>query len=435
MPLDRDLVALLGFALMFALMLARVPIGVAMGAAGVIGYGLLAGWGPALALLGKVPLSTVTDYKLAVIPMFVLMGSFAAAAGMSRELFRAGEAWFGHWHGGLAVGTIAACGGFAAINGSSVATAATMSKIALPEMRRAGYAPGLAAGVVAAGGTLGIMIPPSVIFVLYGIMTETDISRLFAAGIVPGLLGVVMYAATIYIVARLRPQALPRGRVHAWYERWASLRNIWDTVLLFVFVLGGIYSGWFLVDEAAAMGAFGALALGVARRRLDARTILACLVDALRVSAAIMVIVIGAYLFGYFLTITQATQKIVSFLVELPIGAYGVLALILLGYFILGAVMDELAMILLTVPIVFPVIVQLGFDPVWFGVIIVMAVTLGLICPPVGMNVFVINSIARDISLVRIYRGTAPFIVADLLRLALLAAFPALSLALPRLLG
>jgi tripartite ATP-independent transporter DctM subunit len=435
MALDRDAVALIGFALMFALMLLRVPIGVAMGAAGVIGYGWLAGWGPAFALLGKVPLSTVTDYKLAVIPMFVLMGSFAAAAGMSRELFRAGDAWFGHWRGGLAIGTVAACGGFAAINGSSVATAATMTRVALPEMRRAGYEPALAAGVVAAGGTLGIMIPPSVIFVLYGVMTETDISRLFAAGIVPGLLGVLMYAATIGLVARLRPQALPRGRVHGWHERWASLRNVWDTVVLFLFVLGGLYGGWFLVDEAAAVGAFGALALGLLRRRLDARAVVACLLEALRVSAAIMVIVIGAHLFGYFLTITQATQKIVTFMVELPVGAYGVLALILLGYFVLGAVMDELAMILLTVPIVFPVIVQLGFDPVWFGVIVVMAVTLGLVCPPVGMNVFVINSIARDIPLVRIYAGTLPFICADLLRLALLAAFPALSLTLPRLLG
>jgi len=434
MGLDRDLVAVLGFALMFVLMLVRVPIGVAMGIAGVLGYGVVAGWGPALALLGKVPLSTVTDYKLAVIPMFVLMGSFAAAAGMSRELFRAGNAWFGHWRGGLAMGAIAACGGFAAINGSSVATAATMTKVALPEMRRANYDPGLASGVIAAGGTLGIMIPPSVIFVLYGIMTETDIGRLFAAGVLPGILGMIMYAITVQIVARRDPAAMPPGRVHSWRERVASMRNIWDTVLLFMFVLGGIYGGWFLVDEAAAMGAIGALVLGVARGRLSRAEIMHCLVDSLRVSAAIMMIVIGAYLFGYFLTITQTTQKIVDFMVHLPIGAYGVLAVILLGYFVLGAIMDELAMILLTVPIVFPVIMQLGFDPVWFGVIIVMAVTLGLICPPVGMNVFVINSIARDISLVKIYRGTMPFIVADLIRLTILSAFPIVSLVLPRLL-
>ncbi|HSD53698.1 MAG TPA: TRAP transporter large permease [Burkholderiales bacterium] len=435
MSVDKDLVAVLGFVLMFVLMVLRVPIGVAMGIAGVLGYGVLSGWGPAFALLGQVPLSTVTDYKLAVIPMFILMGSFAAAAGMSRELFRAGNAWFGHWRGGLAIASIAACGGFAAINGSSVATAATMSNVALPEMRRAGYDPGTAAGVIAAGGTLGIMIPPSVIFVLYGIMTETDIGKLFAAGVLPGLLAVTMYTITVQILARRSPGLMPRGAMHTWRERFQSLRNVWDTALLFLFVLGGIYGGWFLVDEAAAMGAIGALALGLARGRLNRLAIVHCLVDSLRVSAAIMVIVIGAYLFGYFLTITQATQKIVAFMVHLPVGAYGVLALILAGYFILGAIMDELAMILLTVPIVFPVIIQLGFDPVWFGVIIVMAVTLGLICPPVGMNVFVINSIARDISLVRIYRGTMPFIASDLLRLAILSAFPAISLLLPRALS
>jgi tripartite ATP-independent transporter DctM subunit len=435
MSLDKDVVAVAGFVLMFVLMILRVPIGVAMGIAGVVGYGLISGWKPAFALLGQVPLSTVTDYKLAVIPMFILMGSFAAAAGMSRELFRAGNAWFGHWRGGLAIASIAACGGFAAINGSSVATAATMSNVALPEMRRAGYDPGVAAGVIAAGGTLGIMIPPSVIFVLYGIMTETDIGKLFAAGILPGLLAIVMYTITIQILAARAPALMPRGAVHTWRERFRSLRNVWDTVLLFLFVLGGIYGGWFLVDEAAAMGAIGALVLGIARGRLNGPAIVHCLVDSLRVSAAIMVIVIGAYLFGYFLTITQATQKIVDFMVHLPVGAYGVLALILLGYFILGAIMDELAMILLTVPIVFPVIVQLGFDPVWFGVIVVMAVTLGLICPPVGMNVFVINSIARDISLVKIYRGTLPFIASDLVRLAILSAFPAISLLLPRALS
>jgi tripartite ATP-independent transporter DctM subunit len=435
MILDKDLVAVFGFVLMFVLMALRVPIGVAMGIPGVLGYAVLSGWGPAFALLGQVPLSTVTDYKLAVIPMFILMGSFAAAAGMSRELFRAGNAWFGHWRGGLAIASIAACGGFAAINGSSVATAATMSNVALPEMRRAGYDPGTAAGVIAAGGTLGIMIPPSVIFVLYGIMTETDIGKLFAAGVLPGLLAMVMYTVTVQILARRSPGLMPRGAVHTWRERFRSLRNVWDTALLFLFVLGGIYGGWFLVDEAAAMGAIGALALGIARGRLNGPAILHSLVDSLRVSAAIMVIVIGAYLFGYFLTITQATQKIVDFMVHLPVGAYGVLALILLGYFILGAIMDELAMILLTVPIVFPAMTQLGFDPVWFGVIIVMAVTLGLICPPVGMNVFVINSIARDISLVRIYRGTLPFIASDLVRLAILSAFPVISLALPRALS
>jgi C4-dicarboxylate transporter, DctM subunit len=430
--MDRDLVAFLGFALMFVLMVLRVPIGVAMAAPGVLGFGLLSGWKPAVNLLATVPLSVVTDYNFSVIPMFVLMGALASTSGMSRELFVAGQAWFGHMRGGLSLATIAACGGFAAINGSSVATAATMSNVALPEMRRAGYEPGHAAGVIAAGGTLGIMIPPSVIFVLYGIMTETDIAKLFFAGVVPGLLGIAMYGVTVQILGARNAAIMPKGATHSWAERWASLRGLWAVFLLFVFVLGGMYGGVFTATEAAAMGAMGALLIGVARRKLDWKGVSTALVEALRVTASIMLIVIGAFLFGYFLTITQFTQKAVTLLTALPIGAYGVLALVLLGYFILGAVMDELAMILLTIPIVFPVMMKLGFDPVWFGVIIVMAVTLGMICPPVGINVFVINSIARDISLPRIYKGVMPFIASDLVRLVVLCAFPAISLALPQ---
>lgn len=433
--MDRDLVALLGFVLMFTLMAVRVPIGVAMGIAGVGGFALLSGIKPALNLLANVPLSVVTDYNLSVIPMFVLMGAFASHAGMSRELFSAGRAWLGHRKGGLALASIAACAGFAAINGSSVATAATMTQVALPEMRRAGYDRGLSAGLIAAGGTLGIMIPPSVIFVLYGIMTETDISKLFAAGVVPGLMAVVFYSIVISVMARVWPAMLPQGESHSWTERFASLRELWSVLLLFMFVLGGMYGGLFTVEEAAGVGAIGTLILGMVRGHLRWPQIKKALVDSLRVSSAIMMIVVGAFLFGYFLTITQFTQKSVDWLVHLPIGPYGVLALVMVGYLILGAVMDELAMILLTVPIVFPVMTQLGFDPVWFGVIVVMAVTFGMICPPVGMNVFVISSIARDIPLSAIYKGTMPFILADVVRLVVLCAFPALSLWLPNLMA
>lgn len=429
--MDRDLVALLGFVVMFGLMAVRVPIGVAMGIAGVGGFYLLTSATPALNLLANVPLSVVTDYNLSVIPMFVLMGAFASHAGMSRELFQAGRAWLGHRRGGLALASIAACAGFAAINGSSVATAATMTQVALPEMRRAGYEPGFSAGLIAAGGTLGIMIPPSVIFVLYGIMTETDIGKLFAAGVVPGILAVFFYALVVMIQARVTPESLPKGELHSWAERFDSLRELWAVLLLFAFVLGGIYSGFFTVQEAAGVGAIGALLIGILRGQLRWLQIKRALIDALRVSSAIMMIVVGAFLFGYFLTITQFTQKAVDWLVHLPVGPYGILALVMVGYLILGAVMDELAMILLTVPIVYPVMMQLGFDPVWFGVIIVMAVTFGMICPPVGMNVFVINSIARDVPLGRIYRGTLPFIAIDVVRLVILCAFPALSLWLP----
>ena len=429
--MDRDLVALLGFVGMFALMAVRVPIGIAMGIAGVGGFALLSGSTPALNLLANVPLSVLTDYNLIVIPMFILMGAFASHSGMSTELFKAGRAWLGHRRGGLALASIAACGGFSAINGSSVATAATMTQVALPEMRRAGYHPGFSAGLIAAGGTLGIMIPPSVIMVLYGIMTETDITKLFAAGIIPGLMAIAFYSIVVAIVARLRPDAMPSGERLGWGERFASLRPLWAVVVLFVFVLGGIYGGLFTVQEAAGVGAIGTLAIGMLRGRLGWKQIKAALIGALRVSSAIMTIVVGAYLFGYFLTITQFTQNAVEFLVHLPVGPYGVLALIMVGYLILGAVMDELAMILLTVPIVFPAMMQLGFDPVWFGVIVVMAVTFGMICPPVGMNVFVINSIARDVPLGKIYMGTMPFIAVDVVRLLILCAFPILSLWLP----
>jgi tripartite ATP-independent transporter DctM subunit len=433
--MDRDLVALLGFVLMFLLMALRVPIGVAMGLTGILGFAALSGAGPALKLLGQVPLSVLSDYNLSIIPMFVLMGAFSASAGMSRELFAAGTAWLGHKRGGLALATITACGGFAAINGSSVATAATMSQVALPEMRKAGYDPGLSAGLIAAGGTLGIMIPPSVIFVLYGIMTETDITQLFFAGVVPGIIAMLFYSAVIVFLGWRYPATMPRGPVHNWRERFATLKNLWATLMLFLVVLGGMYLGVFTATEAAGVGAVGALGIGLVRGQLRVGQIKETLVSSLRISAAIMTIVLGAYLFGYFLTITQFTQNSIAFLVHLPVGPYGVLALVMVGYLILGAVMDELAMILLTVPIVFPAMMQLGFDPVWFGVIIVMAVTFGMICPPVGMNVFVINSIATDIPLTRIYRGTFPFIAVDIVRLFLLCAFPILSLWLPKTLG
>jgi C4-dicarboxylate transporter, DctM subunit len=433
--MDRDLVALLGFVGMFALMALRVPIGVAMGIAGVAGFAALGGLAPGMNLLANVPLSVLTDYNLVVIPMFILMGAFASHSGMSAEVFAAGRAWLHHRRGGLALASVAACGGFSAINGSSVATAATMTQVALPEMRRAGYEPGISAGLIAAGGTLGIMIPPSVILVLYGIMTEVDITALFAAGVVPGLMAVVFYSVVVAIIARLRPEWMPQGERHSWAERLASLKPLWAVIVLFVFVLGGIYGGLFTVQEAAGVGATGTLLIGMARGRLRWPQIKESLISALRVSSAIMTIVVGAYLFGYFLTITQFTQNAVDFLVNLPVGPYGVLALIMLGYLILGAVMDELAMLLLTVPIVFPAMVHLGFDPVWFGVIVVMAVTFGMICPPVGMNVFVINSIARDLSLGQIYRGTMPFIAADVVRLFVLCAFPSLSLWLPGLLA
>jgi C4-dicarboxylate transporter, DctM subunit len=429
--MDRDVVAIGGFVALFVLMALRVPVGIAMGIVGVGGFGLLTNWTAAFGLLAQSPFSTVTSFNLSIIPMFVLMGTFAAAAGMSRDLFEASRAWFGHKRGGLAIATIAACGGFAAISGSAVATAATMTRVALPELRRAGYSPRLSTGVIAAGGTLGIMVPPSLMFVLYSLMTDVDLTKLFIAGLLPGIMGMLMYMATVTLIGS---EDMPRGEQHTWPERFAALRGVWPALTLFVFVIGGMYGGVFTVTEAAGVGAVGALLIGVAQGRLGPAAIMECLVNALRTTAAIFMIVIGAYLFGYFLTISQTPQHIIEFLVGLPVGPYGVLALVLAVYFVLGALMDELAMILITVPIVFPAMTQLGFDPVWFGVIVVMTCVLGLICPPVGMNVFVVNSLAPDVKLATIYRGVMPFIVCDLLRLLLLCLFPGIALLLPRLL-
>jgi C4-dicarboxylate transporter, DctM subunit len=427
-----DLVALGGFIALFAMMLLRIPIGIAMALVGVGGFAAIAGWGPALNLLAISPVRTVTDFNLGLIPMFVLMGVLATASGMSRELFRAGHAWLGRFRGGLALATIGACGGFAAICGSSVATAATMSNIAFPEMRRFGYRDDIATGVIAAGGTLGILIPPSIVLAVYGFITEQDIGRLFVAGIVPGLLAVGLYMLTVRIAY---DRALPAGAPTDWAERVGSLRGIWAVMLLFVLIIGGIYMGVVTPTEAAAAGAVLTALIGLVRRRLDGRALIACLVEALRTSVAIFTILIGALLFGYFLAITQTPQKITGLLVALELGRYGTLALILAFFLLLGCVLDAMAMIILLVPIVFPVVQTLGFDPIWFGVIVVMTVELGLITPPVGMNVFVINSIVPDVGLLAVFRGVAPFILTDVLRLTLLVAFPWLVLFLPHTMG
>ena len=429
--MSPDAVALISFVVLFVLMVLRVPVGMAMGLVGVTGYAYLVGGGPALKNVGHTTMRTVTDWNFAVVPLFLLMGSFATTSGMSRELFRGANAFLGHLRGGLGIATIAACGGFAAICGSSVATAATFSRVAYPEMRRYGYPQSFATGVIAAGGTLGIMIPPSTVFAVYGLIIEQDVGKLFVAGIVPGLLAVAMYMITITIIGRARPGFLPAGTRTSWAERRAALRDIWATLLLFAFVIGGIYGGLFTATEAAGMGAGGAFIIGVLRGRLSRADILRALLETTRTTAAVFTVLIGAILFGYFLTVTQTPQKVTELLTGLGVGRYGVLALIMLMYLVLGCLMDALAMIILTVPIVFPVIIQLGFDPIWFGVIIVMTVELGLIHPPVGMNIFVIKSVVEDAKISTIFYGVLPFIITDLLRLLILIAFPMLALWLP----
>jgi len=434
--MSTDAAAAIGFASLFVLMLLRVPVGIAMGMVGVLGFGYLIGdIGPALKILAQSPIRTATDAEFAVIPLFLLMGAFASASGMSRELFRAANTFLGHFRGGLGIATIAACGGFAAICGSSVATAATFSKVAYPEMRAHHYPQSFATGVIAAGGSLGIMIPPSTVLAVYGLITEQDIGKLFIAGIIPGILAIAMYIATINVIAFVRPGFLPETPRHSWAERLESLRGIWAVMLLFIFIIGGLYGGLFTATEAAGMGAAGAFIISVLRRKLSREDFWKALIESLRTTAAVFTILIGALIFGYFLTITQTPQKITEFLTGMGLGPHGVLALIMLMYLVLGCVMDAMAMIILTVPIVFPVIKALGFDPIWFGIIIVMTVELGLMHPPVGMNVFVIKSVIKDVSLSTIFYGVMPFVLTDILRLIILIAFPALALWLPSHMG
>ena len=429
--MSSEIVAIVGFVCLFALMLLRVPVGMAMGLVGITGFGCLTGFGPAMKLVSQTTMRTVTDYSFGVIPMFLLMGAFVSVSGISRELFRAANTFVGHWRGGLGIATIAACGAFAAISGSSVATAATFSAVAYPEMRRFNYPQSFSTGVIAVGGTLGAMLPPSTVLVVYGLITQQDIGKLFIAGIIPGGLAIVMHMITIAIIGRVRPGFLPAGSRSSWGERIRAIGDVWSPLLLFLFVIGGLYGGLFIPTEAGAVGAVGAFAIGVLRGKLPGASILQALLQATRTAAAVFTVLIGALLFGYFLTITQTPQHVTGFLTGLGVGPYGVLALILLMYLALGCLMDAMAMIILTVPIVFPVVTALGFDPIWFGVVIVMTVELGLIHPPVGMNVFVIKSVIKDVNMSTIFVGVLPFVLTDIIRLVILVAFPAIATWLP----
>ena len=420
---------IVAFLLMIGLMLIGIPIAAAMLLIGV-GGGVIAYGMPFLNSMATVIWGVGNESLLTAIPLFVLLGELLLRSGIADRMYVAMSAWLARMPGGLLHTNIGCCALFAATSGSSVATAATMSNIALPEMRRFGYRDDLATGAIAAGGTLGILIPPSVVLAVYAFITEQDVGRLFIAGIVPGLLALAMYMATVRLAYG---RTLPAGEPTLWTERLASLRGIWAVGLLFVAIIGGIYLGVVTPTEAAAAGAFLTGVIGVVRRRLGGAVIMACLVDALRTSVAIFTILIGALLFGYFLAVTQAPQKITSFLVALDLGSYGTLALILALFVLLGCVLDAMAMIILLVPIVFPVIQTLGFDPIWFGVIVVMTVELGLITPPVGMNVFVINSMAEDVPMVESFRGVMPFLVSDIIRVVLLVALPSISLFLVRL--
>ncbi len=430
--MSPTVIGALGIAVMLLLMVLRVPIGVAMGVVGSIGFAYMNGWDAAMSLLGLVPYGTVSNFTLTVLPLFVLMGHFATMAGLSQELYDTANRWFGHFRGGLAMATVVACGGFAAICGSSLATAATMGAIALPEMRKVGYNAKLATGCVAAGGTLGILIPPSVMFVIYGFLTEQSIGKLLLAGILPGVVLVALFVLTIAVVTWIDPSLGPAVARTSLLERLAALRRVWGVIALFLLVIGGMYVGVFTATEAAAIGACGAFLFAAVRRKITRRSLAAALMATTTTTAMIFAILIGAIILGYFMAVTKVPMALAAFFSGLPVSPTLVMIFIIVTYVILGGLMDSLAMVLLTVPIFFPVIQALGYDPIWFGVVLVVLVEVGLITPPIGMNVFVISGMSKDVSIQGVFLGTAPFLVAMGVLLVLLMLFPDLALFIPR---
>lgn len=427
--------ALIGFIAIFALALLRMPLAFSMGLVGIVGIGLTRGWDPALASTAQVVHETGFAYTLSVIPLFILMGNFVARAGLAHELFAAAYAFIGHFRGGLAHATVAACAGFGAICGSSIATAATMSKVAYPSMKKMGYSDSLATGVMAAGGTLGIMIPPSTIMVIYGIITETNIGKLFAAGVIPGILtALLMMAAIVYITGK-DPEHAPAGKRSTWPERWTALRGIWGVVLLVIVVLGGIYGGLFTATEGAGFGAAGAFLFALARGRLTWAILVQVLVESARTTAMLFTLLIAATIFANFVNFTSMPNDLKEWITHLGLSPVMIITAMMLIYIVLGTVMEELTMVLLTIPLFFPIVTALGFDPVWFGVLIVMIVQIGLISPPVGMNLFVINTLLPKVGLSNIFKGCWPFVLVMIFVLGLLIAFPKISLWLPSLMN
>jgi tripartite ATP-independent transporter DctM subunit len=426
--------ALIGLVAMMALSFLRVPIAISMGLIGFLGLWWMRGLGPSMASATTVVYESGFQYTLSVVPLFILMGNFVTRAGMSKELYRAAYTFVGHLRGGLAMATVLACAGFGAICGSSIATAATMTKVAYPSMRDHGYSDELAVGTIAAGGTLGILIPPSTIMVIYGIMTQTNIGKLFAAGVLPGLVAVALLCLGVQYMCWRNPAAGPRAERAGWPERLRALRDVWAVVVLFSVVMGGIYGGVFTATEGAGIGAAGAFFFALARGALDRRALLAVLTDSARTTAMLFVILVGALIFSNFLNYTSMPTDLRALITHWQLSPVTVMVAICVIYVLLGTAMEELSMILLTIPVFFPIVTGLGMDPVWFGIIIVVVVQIGLISPPVGMNMFVVKSMVPGMTTQTVFRGVWPFVWAETVLLAILVAFPWLSLVLPALL-
>jgi tripartite ATP-independent transporter DctM subunit len=430
--MDPFLIGVIGIGILILLLFSKMPIGAGMAIVGFLGFAAVVGFEPALGVLRTVPYTTFSEQSLSVIPLFLLMGAFAFNSGMSEDLFNAVYKWLGHFRGGVAMATIVACACFAAISGSSLATAATLGAIALPEMKKYKYQDALATGAVAAGGSVGILIPPSVILILYGIITEQSIGKLFLAGIIPGLMEAGFYIITVYYMTSLDPKRGPRGPKTTFKEKVGSLKSAWEVMLLFIVVIGGIYKGIFTPTEAAGIGAFGTFFFALLRKRLTWGSFKLSLTDTIQTTGMLFLIILGAMIFGYFLSVTRLPMEFASVVSDLPVNRYVVLVIILVITLLLGCIMDSMAIVLLTIPVFYPLIQQLGFEPIWFGILVVRVTEMGLITPPVGLNVFIIKGIS-GVPIRTIFKGIFPFLMADLVQVIVLLSFPQITMFLPNL--
>ncbi len=426
-----ELIGLLGIIALFLLLFAGIYIGIAMAFVGFVGYSLITGWSTGLYLFGIEPYATASFYSFSIIPLFILMGNFAFFSGMSEDIYTSVHKWIGCYPGGLAMATILGCAGFAAISGSSLATTSTMGTVALPEMKRYKYHDGLATGSIAAGATLGILIPPSIGFVIYGILTEQSVGKLLMAGILPGILLAFLFVLTIYIICRLNPEKGPAAISYSLKDKLMSLKKTGGILLLFLIVVGGIYTGVFSPMESAGIGAFGALLIALLKRKIKYLDIIRSLQATLRTTAMIFLILIGAEIFTRFLSVSMLPMHLSEAISSLALPNIAILFGILLLLIVLGCVLDGIAMIILTIPILFPLIEGMGYDPIWFGVLMVIVLEMGLITPPVGMNVFIMKGVAGDIPLETIFKGIVPFLIASAVGLIIILLFPSIALYIP----
>jgi tripartite ATP-independent transporter DctM subunit len=433
--MSAELVGFVSVLALLVLIVLRVPVAVSLGLVGFVGYAVLEGWSRASLALGGVPVELASAYGLSVVPLFALMGALATSAGLSRDLFRGANVVFGRTRGALAMAAIAASAVFGAVCGSSVATAATMGRVSIPEMLHFRYAPKLAAGAVAAGGTLGILIPPSLILMIYAIIARQSVAELFAAALIPGVILTVLYVIVVAIVVRTRPDIVPPPERVERRESAKALLKIWHVVLLFSVTLGGIYAGWFTPTEAAAIGALGALVLALGLRRIEWRAVPTCFTETVRIVSSLTLIVMASTLFSYFIVQTGISKSIVTAITDLGLPPIAVMALICVFYIVLGSFLEGIGMVLVTVPIILPIVLATGFDPVWFGVLLVIVIEIGLVTPPVGMNLFVIRAVSPEVSIADLYRGVLPFLAAPIILIALMLAFPELATWLPKKLG